>query len=133
MTANTNLDLTLEALEGERWEEPASQSHLVLECHRLRRVPIGQLTIEELRVMIGQQLGLPFLVPLALEKLEADPFAEGDFYAGDLLLAVLRVKPEFWQGHAQCLARLTDVMSALQERVEFVREEALPAWNALFK
>jgi hypothetical protein len=30
--------------------------------------------------MIGQSIGLPYLLPLALEHLRKDPLAEGDFF-----------------------------------------------------
>jgi len=46
--------------------------------------------------MIGQSIGLEHLIPLALENLRADPFAEGDCYGGDLLQNVLSVSPDFW-------------------------------------
>lgn len=47
--------------------------------------------------MIGQNFSLEYLVPLAIEHLQRDPFAAGDFYEGDLLASVLRVKSSFWQ------------------------------------
>jgi hypothetical protein len=46
--------------------------------------------------MIGQDIGLPFLMPLAVGKLHEDPLAEGMHYPGDLMCAVLRVGPQFW-------------------------------------
>ena len=49
--------------------------------------------------MIGQNIGLSYLVPLALEYLEKDPLAEGDFYPGDLLASVLRADARFWRDH----------------------------------
>ena len=45
--------------------------------------------------MIGQQIGLPYLMPLALELLRTDPFTAGDFYEGDLLAIMLRVDAMF--------------------------------------
>jgi hypothetical protein len=87
---------TLEELERDNWGEPSYPSHLETECHRLRRVQLRSLTPENLRVLIGQNIGLQFLVPLALQHLRANPLAQGDFYPGDLLCAVLRAKPEFW-------------------------------------
>ena len=47
--------------------------------------------------MIGQQIGLKYLIPLAIEVLTADLFAEGDYYPGDLLQFVLKVDPDFWR------------------------------------
>ena len=87
---------TLEELDGEVWEEPDFTSHLVWECHRLRRVPLQEFRPEDLRIMIGQGIGLSFLVPLALERLLVEPWVSGDFYEGDLLEAVLSVSPSFW-------------------------------------
>lgn len=125
--------MTLEDLDGERWGAPTFPSHLVTECHRLRKVPLREFTVENLRIMIEQGLGLPYLLPLALEKLEENPFVQGDFFPGDLLLAVLRVKSEFWQAHSELFDQLSDVMSGVQKRVEFVNKEVLPAWAAHFK
>ena len=48
----------------------------------MRYKPVGDLTVEELRMAIGQQCSLPILVPLAIERLRIDPWAEGDFYLG---------------------------------------------------
>ena len=39
--------------------------------------------------MIGQNIGLNFLIPLALDELKQNILAEGDFYEGDLLKSVL--------------------------------------------
>ncbi|WP_370027602.1 contact-dependent growth inhibition system immunity protein [Planotetraspora sp. GP83] len=50
--------------------------------HRLRTPgkPLADLTIEDLRLLIGQRIGLPCLVPIAVEWLDHDPMAEGDMY-----------------------------------------------------
>ncbi len=82
-------DLTLTELENEDWGEPQFHSHLVTECHRLRKVPIGNFTPENLRIMIGQNISLKYLVPLAMEVLHRDPLVSGDFYEGDLLRNVI--------------------------------------------
>ncbi len=87
---------SLQELEAEDWGEPTYDSHLVTECHRLRRVPLRAFSPEDLRIMIGQQIGLPYLIPLALELLRSDPFTAGDCYEGDLLAAVLRADSRFW-------------------------------------
>ena len=87
---------SLQQLEGRDWGEPTYDSHLVTECHRLRRVPLQEFTAENLRIMIGQQIGLPYLVPLALELLRIDPFTAGDHYEGDLLASLLRADSRFW-------------------------------------
>jgi CDI immunity proteins len=95
------LDKSLRELEHEDWGEPTYDSYLVTTIHRLRRVPLRQFTIEDLRIMIGQNVGLQYLVPLALEHLRRDPLAEGDYYPGDLLKIVVSADAKFWQNHPE--------------------------------
>jgi len=90
---------TLENLEKEYWGNPDYDSHLVRRCHELRKLPLDNFTTEDLRIMIGQQISLDYLVPLALEVLKTDLFAEGDFFEGDLLKNVLAIKTEFWDNN----------------------------------
>lgn len=100
---------TIEELEGERWPEPDDPSHLVGECRRLRKLPLRLFTVENLRIMLGQDIGSRYLVPIALERLEAEPFAEGDFYPGDLLCSVLSLPREFWSDKPELRTRVTAV------------------------
>lgn len=87
--------LTLDDVDPPAWTGPSpADTHLVQRCHALRTVPVSTLGAEDLRLLIGQRIALPVLLPIALERLEADPLAEGDLYAGDLLDAVLRVASE---------------------------------------
>ena|SRR5438876_11047131 len=100
---------SLEELEGVELGPPSVDSYLVHTIHRLHKKPIGEFTVEDLRIMIGQGRGLPFLVPLALDSLDLDPFAEGDFYEGDLLKAVLSVGTSFWLAHRTELQRVSQI------------------------
>ena len=89
---------TLQQLDGKDWGEPKPEdSRLVRECLRLRRVQLKKLTIEDLRLLIGQDISVDHLLPLALEILRLNPFAEGACYAGDLLVNVLGVSEGFWK------------------------------------
>ena len=100
---------SLQQLEGEDWGEPNYHTHLVKECHRLRRILLRDFTVENLRLMIGQSIGLKYLVPLALERLQADPYAEGDFYPGDLLVNVLRSDAGFWRRRPELRRQLVAI------------------------
>lgn len=103
---------SLEEVEGDFWgEAPPGASRLVATVHELRRRPLALLGVEELRLLIGQQVGLAVLVPQALAVLEADPLAEGDFYPGDLLVAVLRLPAAHWAAHPDLHARLRTVLA----------------------
>jgi hypothetical protein len=91
--------LTLTQLEDDDWGPPQYDSFLVTECHRLRHVPIRDLTVENLRILIGQDISLAYTIPLALEHLSKDPMVSGDMYPGDLLKAVQRITDDFWTQH----------------------------------
>src|SRR4029077_6353377 len=95
------LDKSLQELEHADWGGPTYDSHLVTTIHRLRRVPLRQFSVEDLRIMIGQNIGLQYLIPLALEQLRRDSLAEGDYYPGDLLKMVLSADAKFWQNHPE--------------------------------
>jgi len=86
---------SLQALDGADWGEPTFHSHVVTESHRLHRTPLRDFNVADLSLMIGQQIGLQYLLPIALERLSADPLAEGDYYPGDLLASVLRADSRF--------------------------------------
>src|SRR3712207_2262692 len=103
--ARTIADQTLDELEGVEWGPPTYDSALVTNVHRLRRVPLKQYRLEDLRLMIGQQVGLSYLVPRALDHLEAHPLASGDFYPGDLVAAVARLPDTFWSSHRPLVER----------------------------
>lgn len=117
-----DLDSTLERLEGKKWGDPENPNDaptpLIQKCLRLRRVPLRELTTENLRMLIGQQIGLEHLVPLALDRLAADPLAEGDFYPGDLLKSVVRVEPAYWQTHPEQRRALEQVCNTAIGRLD---------------
>jgi hypothetical protein len=110
-----NENLTLEQIEGQAWgDAPSDASRLVKTVHELRRKPIGQLDAEELRVLLGQRTGVDALVPYALAVVERDPLAEGDYYPGDLLVAILQLPADHWARNAEEAKRLTKIVSTVE-------------------
>jgi len=73
-----DLSKTIEDLEGDVWNSAGYPSTLAERCFKLRRVALNKLSSEDLRLLIEQRIGLPFIVPLALFLLEADIFISGD-------------------------------------------------------
>lgn len=133
MSLSFNKAKTIEQLVGDHWDKPAFDSHLVTTIHCLRQKPLEKFTVEDLRIMIGQNIGLPFLIPLALEHLEQEPIAEGDLYAGDLLQAVSRVDGVFWITYPDLFQRVRNVIGQVKDMLpaldEFDRQEVI-AWLA---
>ena len=106
---------TLQQLEGQDWGECTFDSQLVATCHRLRQKPLDEFTVEDLRILIGQKISLPYLIPIALEQLEVDPLVAGDYYAGDLLAMVLLVDDAFWINRQDLFQRIRLVVRRLKE------------------
>ena len=112
---------SLEEIEDDRWgDPPADATRLVTAAYALRKLPVGALDAEGLRLLISQQIGLDTLVPLALDQVEQDPLAEGDFYPGDLLDALIRRVPDsYWQAHEDQRTRVRTVAQALDPEETF--------------
>lgn len=102
---------SLEESEKRVWDEPEYNSYLVTSCHRLRKKRLKDFDVEDLRIMIGQNIGLKFLIPSALDRLEENLLAEGNFYKGDLLIAVLSSAPGYWREHKENRATLIQLFN----------------------
>ncbi|MDC7997708.1 contact-dependent growth inhibition system immunity protein [Gilvibacter sediminis] len=107
---------SLENLEKDHWGPvPKDESRLVTRCHQLRKIPLDQFETEDLRLMIGQSIGLKFLVPIALEVLEQNILAEGDLYEGDLLSATLTSDRNYWESQKESWDKLCAIIKENQE------------------
>ncbi|WP_455410059.1 contact-dependent growth inhibition system immunity protein [Streptomyces hiroshimensis] len=126
MTRRVNRDRSLEELERDRWPAPSGgETRLMATVRELRRKPIGDLTVEDMRLLIRQDVGLAYLLPLSVEVLRVDPLAEGDMYEGDLLAAVLTRSAEVWSEFPELgrevrliVLELADVPPALKREAE---------------
>jgi len=115
MTGRTRPTATLDDVDGPAWSAaPPHSTRLVQRVHALRRKPLHHLTVEDLRLLIGQLVALDATVPLALGKLRERPLAEGDYYPGDLLMVVLRIPDAYWSTHPDQLC----VLRAALERLD---------------
>jgi hypothetical protein len=90
---------SLESLEKNIWPPLDSDegSYLIKTCNQLRKKQLENFTTEDLRIIVGQSIGLKFLIPLAIEILKTDILAEGDLYEGDLLQSVLLSDKDYWR------------------------------------
>lgn len=105
---------TLDELEGHT-APPTYTSYLTSTCFRLRSKPLGQFSIEDLRIMIGQGIGCRWLVPMALDILERNALVAGDYYPGDLFATVLRLDAAWWLEHPHWRERTRQVLTAAEQ------------------
>ncbi|WP_172894120.1 contact-dependent growth inhibition system immunity protein [Micromonospora purpureochromogenes] len=105
---------TIEQLEREISPDPGpNATSLARRCTDLRRKPLVELTVEDLRIMLGQEIGVPALLPRAVQVLLHDPLAKGDYYPGDLLSNVLQLPDTAWSGLQAERKRLASVLAEL--------------------
>tara|TARA_R110001592_G_scaffold111392_2_gene308528 strand:- start:31 stop:573 length:543 start_codon:yes stop_codon:yes gene_type:complete len=122
---------TLENLEKDYWAAPTYDSQLVKSCHKLRKKPLKNYETEDLRIMIGQNIGLKYLIPLALEALKDDILVEGDFYAGDLLKSVLTSDIEYWSVEQDAFTKLQEIISENKTLLSEKNHESLDHFDKL--
>lgn len=102
---------SIEQLKNDILKEPVEYpSGLVINCHNYRKIPIKQLTVEQLRLLISQKIGLEHIIEIAIQKLEENILAEGDLYEGDLLVAVSCLSTQFWNENKIHLEKLRTIV-----------------------
>lgn len=126
---------TVEQLEKKTWNSinKDEESYLVRQCHELRKKQIEKFTTEDLRIMIGQEIGLEFLIPKALQVLKKDLYAEGDFFEGDLLKNVLEINTIFWDNHKSYWLELNDLIKNEREKIKKLKFSTINFDNSINK
>ena len=100
---------TIEQLENDFWGEPTYPSHLVISCHRLRQKPIDEFGVEDLRLMIGQNIGTQYLLPRVLGLLEQTPLVTDYHYPGELVYVVFKIPDGYWNAHPEHVKRVCGI------------------------
>lgn len=107
---------TLDEVDPPAWSARSKyDTNLVSRCHELRSVPLGELTLDDLRMLIGQRIGIAWLVPIALELLRVDPLLEATFYRGDMLVTIMKQTPDYyWEENPDQLEVLRDALGRVE-------------------
>ncbi len=116
-----DITLSIEELENSKWKDYDFETNLVKRCYQLRKVALINLTIDDLRCLIGQQMYLNYLVELAIEKLKVNILAEGEYYPGDLLESVLNVKQVYWNEHKEQWQIINDLVKQNEEKLQWFK------------
>ena len=125
---------SLEILENQNWGNPAkAPTNLIKRCIELTKIPLDNFTLSDLRIMIGQKIGLQFLIPIAIEKLKNDVFVSADFYEGDLLSSVLDIDELYWGDNEDQWIQLNDLIKIRREELPENKVSTVIFDNVKFK
>jgi hypothetical protein len=132
MANDTSTDrMSLEQVEGDTWGlPPADATRLVATVHQLRTKPLGDLEPEDLRMLLSQQVGVEVLIPRALRLLSVDPLLEGDFYPGDVLVAVMKAPAGYWSAHPDQLGKVREILDRLGDGVDNETRQDIQSFQA---
>ena len=110
---------SIEQLENDIWKEPNEfPTEMVENCYKYRKIDLPDLTVEQIRLLISQKIGIEHLLNLALEKLETNVLVEGDLYKGDLLEVVSRIPEEHWCKNTLELQKLLNLVEFNTEKIK---------------
>ena len=109
---------TLESIEKSIWPDKDYGSSMIKRCLFLRKKWLQDFTAEDLRLMLGQDIGTLHLLPFALNILENDLLAEGDYYPGDLLNAVVNIDQKYWIAETKWYKYLYEKVSAREDELK---------------
>lgn len=140
ISSEISMNKSIEELENSCWEHNDFDSYVVRTVQAARKKPLSELTNEEIRVLVGQKVGLKYILPMAVAILKKDPMAEIRFFEGDLLECVLRLSPADWSENSDELREFRSIILAnrssfndkIAEKVnDFLKstEEETGLWN----
>lgn len=101
---------TIEELENDFWPLVDFPTGLVEKCYLYRKISVNKLLTGQIRLLIGQDIALPILIPIAIEKLNSNMLEEGGLYPGDLLSAVISVDNNYWANNPDQKKQLVELI-----------------------
>ena len=116
---------SIQELENDYWEDFDFPTGLVEKCHAYRKIPVADLSTEQIRLLLGQRIGVRFLLPKAIKILQSNILAEGDFYPGDLLSNVLRLKKDDWEHNLVLQQQFDSLLTASLSEIQSCEDKKL--------
>jgi hypothetical protein len=102
---------SIDQLQSVSQRDQASPAGIGSRCYQYRQIPVKDLSKEQVRLLLSQDIGTIFLLHRTIQILEEDILADGDFYPGDLLSALLNVNKAYWKNNPELAGRLYSLLS----------------------
>lgn len=114
---------SLAELDSDAWQDAdLDDPEIAALARRVATKPLRRLEGGELLPLLRRGLSLDFAVPLAMAKLEDDPFLQASGYTGDLLVALMEASPTYWAVNKSRWMEMMFILAEAATRVERARE-----------
>ena len=117
MKLNTSLKQLIGKWKGEIPIENESSS-IQLRTYELYHKRIENFDADDIRFMIGQKIGLKYIIPIALHYLKEDILIETIYYEGDLLKVVLLLDNAFWKKNLKLYSEVYQLLLSNKELLD---------------
>lgn len=105
------------------------ESSLIVSCKVASTKPIGQLSLDDFRILITQSIGLEILIPKAIKLLEEEPLLSTGFFRGDLLFTIIKVPESFWKENKELNNRMMEIKIEVEEIFDTIENQILPLYE----
>jgi hypothetical protein len=125
------INKSISELGNWKWKDeiPTRETHSGTECrfYELHKIPLLKLDLSDIRFLIGQNSGLEYLVPDAIDKLKENIFIEAEYYQGDLFCSLLLINNEsnYWNSHKKEKQQLIDLYSEQKRNLGTIEDEEI--------
>jgi len=114
---------SISQLEGWSWNieipDEDDSSYEEYNFYLLHNKPLKDYSVEDLYFMIGQESGLKYFIPIAIELLSKDLLLKADDYPGDLLMRVLGVEDDFWNAFPRVYKEFKKMLNKRKVQTDF--------------
>lgn len=94
------------------------ESSLVINVQKILNKPVKDLSNEDLRLLVNQNIFLDIIIPLCIERLQVNILLEGDYYEGDLLAGILRSDVNYWKNNKEYWL---DIINIFNNNIELLK------------
>ncbi len=106
---NKSLEQILGKWKNEIPKEGYSSS-IQLRTYNLYGKKVADFSIDDIRFMIVQRIGLKLLASIALNYLNDNVLVEASYYEGDLLHSLLTAPKSFWESNLNLYSELYQIL-----------------------
>jgi hypothetical protein len=124
---------SLNTLLGWKKDPGPYATSLVERVSKLCDLPLKDLKWPDIRVLIGQNIGLKYLMPWAIDAVTKRPLYRAELFDGDLLVACLKVDGKHWVNNMEQWHSLKSILDDLDSAMNSVGEARVRFENEVFQ